>query len=117
MKRNKTFIIGDVSNGVKVEISSLYKYAWLDYFKNNFKPDNYYIYGNLSPLYSDRLEDLNVKKELISYIYHSNKIVRDFLENNNLKETVANYYGICEFVDKWPFLEEILLSILNQQTI
>jgi len=117
LKRNKTFIIGDVSNGIKVEIPSLYKYAWLDYFKNNFKPNNYYIYGNLSPLYSDRLEDLNVKKELISYIYHSNKIVRDFLENNNLKETVANYYGICEFVDKWSLLEEILLSILNHQTI
>lgn len=113
LKRNKTFLIGDVANGIKVEIESLYKYAWLDYFKNNFKPGNFYLFGNLSPLYSDNLEQAEVKKELINYIYVTNKIVKDYIDTNNLKSIVTEYYGLHDFEDKWPLLDSIMASILN----
>jgi len=110
LKRNKSFLVGKVANGVKVEIESLYKYAWLDYFKNNFTSDNMFIYGNLSPLYSEAIEKDSSKKSLISYIYNNNNIVKDFIDNNNLEMSVKKFYDMDSFNYCDSYLKEILES-------
>lgn len=95
--RNKTFLDTFSNNGIKVTIENLYKYAWLDYFKNNFKPDELYLYGNLSPLYHKDLDNDILKKELISYIYNNNVIFNKYVNTNNLNNKVLSFYNMNNF--------------------
>jgi len=111
LKRNKSFLTGFSNNGIKVSIDDLYQYAWLDYFKNNFNPNKYFIYGNLSPLYSDKIENNLVKKELISYVMMNNAVVKKYILENNLVEELKNIYKIDVFVKEFPKLKEILKSL------
>lgn len=111
LKRNKTFIVGDVANGIKVEIDVLYKYAWLDYFKLHFKSKKPFIYGNLSPIYSKKLDEPELKKLLIAYIYHNNQIVKNFLENKQLKKEVLAHYYMESFDLDYSPLNKILHSL------
>ena len=114
LKRNRSFLVGDIANGIKVDLESLYKYAWLDYFKNNFQPKNSYLFGNLSPLYSIEVEDLEVKKELISYIYMNNKVVKEYIDSNNLIPLLVHYYSLKDFTVNYPLLEKIITQIVSR---
>lgn len=114
LKRNRSFLVGDIANGIKVDLESLYKYAWLDYFKNNFQPKNSYLFGNLSPLYSIEVEDLEVKKELISYIYMNNKVVKEYIDSNNLIPLLFHYYSLKDFTVNYPLLEKIITQIVSR---
>lgn len=111
LRRNKTFLTGDVANGVTVNIDTLYKYAWLDFFKNNFEPNNLFIYGNLSPLYSDEIEADDIKRDLISYIYNNNEIVKNYINENNLSQTIFDFYKMSSFDYNPNRLNEILNSL------
>lgn len=111
LKRNKTFLVGDVSNGITVNLATLYKYAWLDYFKHNFKPSNYFLYSNLSPLYSKQLDKSEVKKSLISYIYNNNTTVKTYIDTNNLAAQILNYYEMTSFEYNQSILSKILKSL------
>jgi len=108
LMRNKTFLIGRCPNGVKVSISDLYKYSWLDYFKTHFRICNQYLVGNLSPFFSKDLEEDETKKELVSYIMLSNQTVCSYYENNHLSQEVLNYYAIKSLSSEFPKLEKII---------
>lgn len=94
LKRNQTFIDKDINNGIYVSINDLYKYAWLDALKKYFNPNKYlYIYGNLSPFWTDKLNDKNFKIKLITYIYETNPIIKKFYK----KEILENKYGLFNY--------------------
>jgi predicted RNA methylase len=109
--RNKTFIDKKIPNGVKVDMQTLYLYAWLDYFKKYAKFTNHYLIGNLSPLFSAKINDSETKKELICYLINSNEIVRNYYLKNNLYLTLLAHYQINKIITTYPVLEEILSSL------
>ena len=111
LKRNKSFLVGFSNNGIKVSLDELYKYAWLDYFKNNFNPKKMFIYGNLSPLYSQEIETESVQKELISYVLMNNEVVNKYYSENNIYSELKNYYKLDYFLTDYPILTKILESL------
>ncbi|MGI6674883.1 MAG: hypothetical protein ACOX26_00125 [Bacilli bacterium] len=113
LKRNRTFLTGKCNNGVKVELEDLYKYAWIDYFKNHFNHSLHYLFGNLSPLYDEIIESSVVKKELISYILNTNDVVLDYYKSKNMITTVKDYYKIENLLISYPKLNKIIDKINN----
>jgi hypothetical protein len=74
--RNKAFVKGPIPNGIDVSIQTLYRYSWLLFLKQNFRPDKLkFIYGNLSPLYSAKIEKPKIKNLLVYYAYENDEIV------------------------------------------
>jgi len=112
LRRNKTFLIGNLSNGLSVALEDLYKYAWLDYFKKHFSSDKMFLYGNLSPLYSSKIEIAEVKKELISYVFQTNDIVKNYIIKNNLMGELKKFYRIEEFSKDYKALDEIMHTLI-----
>lgn len=112
LKRNKSFLTGPCNNGIKVTIENLYKYAWLDYFKNNFNPERMFLYGNLSPLYSSKLDSWGVTIELISYIFNNNSVVNNYINENKLEDKLKEYYKMDHFTNEYNLLQEILDSLI-----
>lgn len=83
LRRNKSFLTGFCQNGIKMNEQELYLYAWLDYFKNYFNPEQYYIFGNLSPLLPKTIElGPKFKNELEKYIVNTNDVVKKFVQEN-----------------------------------
>lgn len=101
--RNATFVKGPINNGIDVTADNLYQYAWLDYFKNNFKPSDKYLYGNLSPLYSEEIETKEIQRLLISYIYKN-----ELIKNGFSQDELENKYGKLSDASEYPELEKIL---------
>ena len=53
-------------------------------FKYNFNPkENAYLYGNLSPLLTSKIDKKEFKEELYAYILNNNEIVRNFYKEND----------------------------------
>ena len=113
LKRNRTFLKGKVSNGIKVDIPDLYKYAWLDYFKNHFNTSNDFLFGNLSPLYDSILDSSDIKKELISFILESNKVVKDHFSSLELLSQLKKHYKIIKFVNYFPLLQKLMEKLVK----
>lgn len=85
LRRNRTFLIGQCNNGIKVTTDNLYLYAWLDLFRNNFDAGEYqYLFGNLSPLLTNKIFDQSFQKQLISYALNENEVVNSFFKNNDM---------------------------------
>lgn len=82
LRRNKTFLVGPCSNGIKVTTANIHFYAWLDLFKNNFNAGKFdYLFGNLSPLLTDRIFDKSFQEQIISYILNENEVVASYYRN------------------------------------
>lgn len=97
LKRNAAFVNGPITNGINVTIDNLYQYSWLLFLRDNFTPPRYsFIYGNLSPLYSPKIELPHIQNLLVSYAYHKNSIVRN---NFSLDTLEAKYGKITNHVD------------------
>ena len=87
LNRNASFVDSGVQNGIEVSIDNLYKYAWLNFLKDNFNPpQNKYIYGNLSPLCLDNLDNNIIKNLLVSYSYYNNSLVRKYFTQTELEK-------------------------------
>ena len=85
--RNTSFIIGKPGKGINVTIDNLYQYCWLFFLKNNFKPKkNEYLYGNLSPLYIQNIENKNIKNCLVSYAYNNNNLIKQFFNKKDIEK-------------------------------
>lgn len=90
LRRNATFIDGFCTNGIKITLENIYKYAWLEYFKATFNPpENGYIFGNLSPLYDKSIETPERKKMLIRYVWDNKPLIQKYFSY----ETLSGYYG------------------------
>lgn len=111
LRRNKSFLISNSNNGIKITLDELYKYAWVDFFKNNFNSDEMFLYGNLSPLYSEKIETPTVKKELISYILQTNDVVKNYVIDNNLMDEIIQHYKVEKLLTEFPKLNKIIDSL------
>lgn len=104
--RNAAFVGPTVKNGVDVSITTLYQYAWLFFLKENFSPKKYaFIYGNLSPLYSDKIESDEIKRMLVSYAYDKSVFVKQAFTSSQIQL----HYG--EMLTEYQPLYDILNSL------
>ncbi len=110
LKRNTTFLVGHCNNGVKVSKDNLYYYAWLDLFKNNFDAGEYqYLFGNLSPLLTIRINNPDFQDQLVAYILNENDIVRDYYKINDrdfFDKFVSIKYSKEELVNECRLLSQ-----------
>lgn len=104
--RNAGFVNKETKNGVDVSLEELYKYSWLLYLKENFAPtDLKFIYGNLSPLYSNKIELPKIKRELVSYAYNNSDLVRKCYSLKSIEDV----YGSLQ--NKYPNIKKILSEL------
>lgn len=76
LMRNKAFTEKKTENVIDITVENLYQYAWLYYLKYNFSPKKHsFIYGNLSPLYSKKIERKDIKNLLVWYAYEKEKLL------------------------------------------
>ncbi len=88
--RNTGFVEGVIPNGIDVTLENLYQYSWLYFLKINFNPTiNKFLYGNLSPLYSNKMNDSKFKSEVVYYAYYHCDLVKKYM---NL-EKIKSLYG------------------------
>lgn len=98
IKRSATFRSNKTKSSIFVNIDELYKYCYLDWYKDNYddllKNIEYkYIFGNLSPLLFDNY--FLDKKFLVNYSYNNNKEFRKVIDNDkNIKKEIEDYYNI-----------------------
>ena len=84
--RNTSFLEGNVPNGIDVTIDNLYHYAWLYFFKTNYKKtNNHFLYGNLTPFYTSKIEDAEFKLALVSYAYNNNILIKKYFSKDKIK--------------------------------
>lgn len=84
LHRNRTFLTGFCANGIKMTKEKLHYYAWLDLFKNNFDAGEFaYLFGNLSPLLTSKINDCDFQDRLIAYILNENEVVKNYYKVND----------------------------------
>jgi hypothetical protein len=84
--RNAGFVENRPSNGLEVNDDNLHQYCWLSFLKMNFKPStNTFIFGNLSPLYTKKLEDPIFKNKIIAYAYNNIELIRKYYSMEKLE--------------------------------
>lgn len=85
--RNAAFIDGNISNGLDVTLDNLPEYAWLFFLKNNFSPSSYqFLYGNLSPLWTDKVHKAEFKNCIVSYAANKCPLILKYYSKNQLEE-------------------------------
>ena len=106
LMRNAAFIEGPKNNGINVTIDNLYQYAWLYFLKENFKvSQNAFLYGNLSPLCFNKINEPEYKNCLVSYAYNNSNLVSHFFK----KEELVEKYG--QLTTNYELLYEQLQNI------
>ncbi|MEN6511848.1 MAG: N-6 DNA methylase [Chloroherpetonaceae bacterium] len=91
LKKNTSFLTKEHPNGIVVTLENFYKYSYLYSLKVLFRPDNAWLYGNLSPFVN--IEDLEQNKKLyVLYAIKTNKVLKAL--DNSILEKIANYYNI-----------------------
>lgn len=84
--RNASFVEGIIPNGIDVTLENLYQYSWLYFLKTNFNPSkNKFLYGNLSPLYTKKIEEDSFKNEAVYYAYNNNPLVKKYINEDTIK--------------------------------
>ena len=84
--RNAGFVEGIIHNGIDVTLENLYQYSWLYFLKNNFNPKtNKFLYGNLSPLYTDKMNEESFKNTVVSYAYNNCDLVKKYYPEEKIK--------------------------------
>jgi hypothetical protein len=90
LKKNASFIVQKHPNGIVVTLENFYKYAYLHALKNLFKPEDPWLYGNLSPLVN--IDDVEKHKKLyVSYAIKNNHI---FEKINKTRTKIADFYKV-----------------------
>ena len=90
MKKNASFIVRKHPNGIVVTPENFYKYAYLYALKNLFRPEDPWLYGNLSPLVS--IDDVEKNKKLyVSYVIKNNRI---FNKIESATKKITDFYKI-----------------------
>lgn len=105
LQRNKSFLTGHCKYSVKVNEDNLHYYSWLDFFKKHFTPKDMYLYGNLSPLLPEKIEDKSIKDQLFGYILNNNETVSRWFKNNDpvfYKANIKNYYSVNRLMQLIP---------------
>lgn len=88
--RNAAFVDGNISNGLDVTLDNLFEYAWLFFLKNEFSPKKYtFIYGNLSPLWTEKLARKDFKRAVVAYAFNNCTLISKYYS----KEQIEKVYG------------------------
>jgi hypothetical protein len=90
LKKNASFFTKEHPNGIVVTVENFYNYAYLHSLKSLFKPENAWLYGNLSPLVN--IEGLEKDKKL--YVLYALKTHPIFKEREGLVKKIADFYKI-----------------------
>ena len=91
LKKNASFITKEHPNGIVVTLENFYKYSYLYSLKSLFKPEDAWLYGNLSPLV--RIEDVERNKELyISYAIKTNRVFGEM--GNSITRKISDFYKV-----------------------
>lgn len=109
VRRNASFLMQPHPNGIAVSLENLYQYAYLHAFKMNFKPDNAWLFGNLSPLVNQpRLE--KYKDRYVAYVMESHPVLRGM--RSSVREKIRDHYGLdvnsarsTSELEKWIYRE------------
>ena len=106
LMRNAGFVEERSHNGLDVDIDNIYQYAWLFFLKSNFSPlENKFLYGNLSPLYTKKMEEDVFKQIVVSYAYNNCSLVSKYIS----KDEIEKKYG--EIMDDYSILYDELTAI------
>jgi len=90
LKKNASFIIQKHPNGIVVTLENFYKYAYLYALKNLFRPEDPWLYGNLSPLVN--IDDVEKHKKLyVSYAIKNNHI---FGKVKKTRKEIGDFYKV-----------------------
>lgn len=90
LKKNASFIVQKHPNGIVVTLENFYKYTYLYALKNLFKPEDPWLYGNLSPLVN--IDDVEENKKLyVSYAIKNNHI---FDKVKRTRKEIADFYKV-----------------------
>ena len=91
LKKNSSFMNKQHYNGIIVTVENLYKYAYLNAFKELFNVQDMWLYGNLSPLINREELEKN-KKSYIEYAIQTNLVIKT--SNKAILQEIAEYYEI-----------------------
>ena len=91
LKKNSSFMNKQHYNGIIVTVENLYKYAYLNAFKELFSAQDMWLYGNLSPLINREELEKN-KKSYIEYAIQTNLVIKT--SNKAILQEIAEYYEI-----------------------
>ena len=78
-------------NGIIVTVENLYKYAYLNAFKELFNVQDMWLYSNLSPLINREELEKN-KKRYIEHAIQTNSVIKT--SNKAILQEIAEYYEI-----------------------
>lgn len=108
LKKNASFIKKH-PNGIVVTLENFYKYSYLYSLKSLFKPEDAWLYGNLSPLV--HIEDVEQNKELyISYTIKTNRVFREM--SNSIPKKIADFYKVK--IDNTSAIDTIEKAIIDR---
>lgn len=94
--RNAAFVENRKSNGLEVTDENLYQYSWLFFLKNNFNPKkNGFLYGNLSPLYTEKLSDSGFRNQAVSYAFNNSSLIRKYYSEDKIKSLYGQPTNRC----------------------
>lgn len=108
LKKNASFIVPKHPNGIVVTLENFYKYSYLYALKNLFRPEDPWLYGNLSPLVN--IEDVEKNKKL--YVSYSIKNNRIFDKIGNTIKEITDFYKIK--LDNEPDINRIANKIKDK---
>ncbi len=109
LRKNTSFMTKKHYNGIVVTIHNFYKYAYLNALKNLFRPNNIWLYGNLSPLVNKKLLEEN-KNIYIEYAIQTNSALKNI--NKKIIQDLAKYYEID--LDRLTDVAKLEIEITEQ---
>lgn len=109
LKRNTSFINKRVPNAIVVTIENFYKYSYLYTLKKLFRPEDAWLYGNISPL---MLGDIERDKGLyVSYVLKTHNVIKNMKKSTYKK--LLEYYDINN-INKIENLDKLETEISNK---
>jgi hypothetical protein len=91
LRRNAGFMTAPHYNGIVVQLTEFYKYAYLHAFKRLFTPQNIWLYGNLSPLLAKTWLESS-KRELVMFALLDHPALVQL--SPNLRTRIAEHYNV-----------------------
>lgn len=110
LKKNASFLTYKHYNGIVVTTENFYKYTYLYCLKELFKPEDEWLYGNLSPLIDLDSFEKN-KTYYILYALNNNKVLKNI--DYKIKEMILKFYKI-DNIDIKKDIETIVIESLKK---
>ena len=113
--RNKAFHTQKGVNSIVVTLENFYQYAYLLAFKKLFRPQEFWLYGNLSPLGTKELVKQH-KKTFVKYALLSQNQLFSKL-NSDIVKKIIKFYKLKLLNDKTNFkkIEKQAITIINKK--